>query len=315
MMAARAGRVGATSRLARLLAPLLALACPARGAYLHGGLLRVVRSSGSSRSLLRMAAGASPDTASHGLLYEGWGAEGLRSLNESNTLLDEADDSGVNRYDLTRIVAAKAKEIAYAHVEDDEMLNPMLSGTPRKPKSKQSEVIRAIVQLQDEMRDPQANKASARRMAEEDDLGLELDEDELGLEEEDMDMDDFKLSPAEEARAGAAAALAGPPPVAASLDGDGGAANLQALNRELLDAAAGEDVARAGSAQGAADASAELVDDGFDALLADLSEVDMEDDDLADLDLDLDSLFGAVGASTEGSIESSGIHPGDAGRT
>ena len=81
----------------------------------------------SRSSVLRMA-GASDRMAQDGLLYDGWGAEGLKSLNVSNSLVDHADDAGVNRYDLTRIVAAQAKEIAYAHCTEDEMLNPMLAG-------------------------------------------------------------------------------------------------------------------------------------------------------------------------------------------
>ena len=81
----------------------------------------------SRSSVLRMA-GASDRMAQDGLLYDGWGAEGLKSLNISNSLVDHADDAGVNRYDLTRIVAAQAKEIAYAHCTEDEMLNPMLAG-------------------------------------------------------------------------------------------------------------------------------------------------------------------------------------------
>ena len=61
----------------------------------------------------------------------------------------------------------------------------------------------------------------------------------------------------------------------------------------------------------------------FDALLADLNEVELDEDDdadagdLDDLDLDgeLESLFGGLSVDTSGSIESSGMHPGDAGRT
>lgn len=83
----------------------------------------------SRSSVLRMA-GASDRMAQDGVLYDGWGAEGLKSLNISNSLVDHADDVGVNRYDLTRIVAAQAKEIAYAHCTEDEMLNPMLAGNP-----------------------------------------------------------------------------------------------------------------------------------------------------------------------------------------
>merc|ERR1740117_2476473 len=86
--------------------------------------------------------------AQDGVLYDGWGAEGLKSLNASNSLLDHADDVGVNRYDLTRIVAQQAKDIAYAHCTEDDMLNPMLAGNQaRTPRSRVPHVMRAIKEL------------------------------------------------------------------------------------------------------------------------------------------------------------------------
>ena len=81
----------------------------------------------SRSSVLRMA-GASDRMAQDGVLYDGWGAEGLKSLNATNSLLDHSESVGVNRYDLTRIVAQQAKDIAYAHCTEDDMLNPMLAG-------------------------------------------------------------------------------------------------------------------------------------------------------------------------------------------
>ena len=150
-----------------LLLLLLGLAAPSRGAYLRGGLHRPA--AGASRStLLRMMPGASDRMASHGLLYEGWGAEGLKSLNKSHDLLQTAEDEGINRYDLARIVADKAKEIAYAHCEDDDMgFNPMLSGgtQARKAKNWQSEVIRAIADIQTGM---EANPDTLQRLELED---------------------------------------------------------------------------------------------------------------------------------------------------
>lgn len=264
----------------------------------RGGALRSVRCRGRS-SVLRMA-GASDRMAQDGLLYDGWGAEGLKSLNTSNGLLDHADDVGVNRYDLTRIVAAQAKEIAYAHCTEEDMLNPMLSGNmARTPRNRVPHVMRAIKELQNEI-DESSNSPPVVEAA--------------------KPKAKPKPSPTE-ARAGAALASSGAALASStSLDGDGGAANLRKLNQELLDAEDAEQAAeRLGTVSGE-EAGAEpetghdLLDDGFDQLLADLSEVDMDDEEFDDADLDdaaIDDLFGSVGVDTEGSLESSGMHPGD----
>jgi len=260
----------------------------------------------SRSSVLRMA-GASDRMAQDGLLYDGWGAEGLKSLNVSNSLVDHADDAGVNRYDLTRIVAAQAKEIAYAHCTEDEMLNPMLAGNQvRTPRSRVPHVMRAIKELK-----------------------LEIDESyELAAEPSSSAKatPKAKASPkaAREGAAQASRGVGGPVTDDIALDGDGGQANLQKLNQELLDAEAAEQRAeRRGAAAGAAAAVAEpdqeMSDDGFDQLLADLSEVDMDEDDFDDTELDdaaIDDLFGSVNVdNAAGSLESSGMHPGDsAGR-
>ena len=258
----------------------------------------------SRSSVLRMA-GASDRMAQDGVLYDGWGAEGLKSLNISNSLLDHAEDVGVNRYDLTRIVAAQAKEIAYAHCTEDDMLNPMLSGNvARTPRSRVPHVMRAIKDLQlevDVSLSPAAQAAAAKPAAK------------------------SRAKPsAKEARAGAAVAArgagAGPSPApSTSMDGDGGGASLQKLNQDLLDAEDAEQAAeRLGTAAKAEpgpepEAGAELSEDGFDQLLADLSEVDMEED-FDDSELDdaaIDDLFGSVVVDNGGSLESSGMHPGD----
>ena len=243
-------------------------------------------------------AGASDRMAQDGVLYDGWGAEGLKSLNASNSLLDHADDVGVNRYDLTRIVAQQAKDIAYAHCTEDDMLNPMLAGNQaRTPRSRVPHVMRAIKELQ-----------------------IEIDESYAPATEVTTSKAKPKAKPSpKEARTGAAQASRGANPAPApsiSLDGDGGQANLQKLNQELLDAEDAEQAAeRLGTAAGAAAAAEPLSDDGFDQLLADLSEVDMDDDDFDDAELDdaaIDDLFGSVVVdNTGGSLESSGMHPGD----
>ena len=255
----------------------------------------------SRSSVLRMA-GASDRMAQDGVLYDGWGAEGLKSRNISNSLLEHADDVGVNRYDLTRIVAQQAKDIAYAHCTEDDMLNPMLAGNQaRSPRSRVPHVMRAIKELQ-----------------------LEIDESYITAADTSTPKakPKAKASPkaAREGAAQASRGAAAAPAPSVSLDGDGGQANLQKLNQELLDAEDAEQAAeRQGTAAGAAAATepeAEMSDDGFDQLLADLSEVDM-DEDFDDTELDdaaIDALFGSVNVdNAAGSLESSGMHPGDLG--
>ena len=161
----------------------------------------------SRSSVLRMA-GASDRMAQDGVLYDGWGAEGLKSLNISNSLLDHAEDVGVNRYDLTRIVAQQAKDIAYAHCTEDDMLNPMLVGNQaRTPRSRVPHVMRAIK-----------------------DLTLEIDESYMTAADTSTPKakPKSKASP-KAAREGAAQASRGAAAAAApsiSLDGDGGQATV-----------------------------------------------------------------------------------------
>ena len=264
---------------------VLALLAVARGGYLHGTTLRTSRG-GSRSSLLRMA-GASDRMASHGLLYDGWGAEGLKSLNESWQLMDQAYDQEepINRYDLTRIVAIRAKEIAYAHCDDDEMmgLNPMLSGPgnpQRTPKDRTSEVMRAIKELQEECNN-----------------GAQL------IAPPPVDEDEAVLG----AEAAAAPALAKPPP----------------KEKPKVDAPAPAAAKAVAQEKGAAAAKEPPAEDGFEALLADLSEVDMAEEEDFDDDLDaelsgvdMESLFGSISVSPDqGGLESGtgGMHPGDKG--
>jgi hypothetical protein len=295
-----------------VLAATLGFVTPTRGAYVAWrDPFRPTRSRGSRGSVLRMADAKMPDMAQHGLLYDGWGADGLKSLNKSHDLLDHADEVGINRFDLTRIVAAQAKEIAYAHLPEEDMLNPMLNGNlaSRTPKARVPYVMRAIGELKEELLEAMA--------VPEDELRRQFGGEAAEAAEEAAPP---KPSPAE-ARAGAARASTGTPLVSStSLDGDGGAANLQALNAELLQAAdaekagasAGEGAAGAEGAATDGEADTDLSDDGFDQLLADLSEVDMDEDFDEELEDDaLDSLFGNVVVDSGPGLEVRGMHPGD----
>lgn len=264
---------------------VLALLAAARGGYLPGTTLRTSRG-GSRSSLLRMA-GASDRMASHGILYDGWGAEGLKSLNQSWQLMDQAYDQEepINRYDLTRIVANRAKEIAYAHCDDDEMmgLNNYGPGNPqRTPKDRRSEVMRAIQELQEDC-----------------DKGAQLIAPPMD-DDEPLDTELAQAILAEEA----AAASASPEEVQVVAPAP----------------AAEEAIAQEEGAAVATAAKEPPAEDGFEALLADLSEVDMDEDEDFDDDLDADlsgvdmeSLFGSISVSTdEGGLEkgTSGMHPG-----
>ena len=64
-----------------------------------------------------VALGVSDRMANDGLLYDGWGAEGLRVLNVSAGLQVMGEEKGLNRFELALAVARRAKENAYALAE------------------------------------------------------------------------------------------------------------------------------------------------------------------------------------------------------
>ena len=98
-------------------------------------------------------AGVSDRMANDGLLYDGWGAEGMEMLNSTSTLQDQAEDLGVNRYDAVLIVAARAKQNAFQSVDDQPggYLGNSFGGNmgtgARRAKSKKSQVVSAIEEL------------------------------------------------------------------------------------------------------------------------------------------------------------------------
>ena len=99
--------------------------------------------------------GVSDRTANDGLLYDGWGAEGMRMLNSTAKLQERAVDKGISHYDAVLIVAARAKENAYQTAEDqpgyigNSFDGPMGSGLRRPPPAK-SQVMTAIEELNEE---------------------------------------------------------------------------------------------------------------------------------------------------------------------
>ena len=97
--------------------------------------------------------GVSDRTATDGVLYDGWGAEGMRVLNSTSTLQQHAEDLQISHYDAVLIVAARAKENAYQAAEEQpggyigsSFDGPMGSGMKRPPPAK-SQVISAIEEL------------------------------------------------------------------------------------------------------------------------------------------------------------------------
>ena len=94
-----------------LLFPLL---CGGQALQLHSQLTPAL----IARMRRDVAMGISSERmASRGLLYTGWGAEGIYVLNQTSLLLEEAYDRGMNRYELTLALARRAKENAYPVAE------------------------------------------------------------------------------------------------------------------------------------------------------------------------------------------------------
>ena len=72
------------------------------------------------RAILPPRMGAENRMASHGLLYEGWGKEGMENLNTSCSVLDKGYEHEMNRYEITLMVARRAKEAAYQQTQDED---------------------------------------------------------------------------------------------------------------------------------------------------------------------------------------------------
>ena len=111
--------------MARLLCHLLLqYAALAHGLYVGPPSTRWLSPPLFGRSSVRM--GVSDRMANYGLLYEGWGAEGMRVLNKTATLQEVSESFGTTRYDTVLIVAARAKENAYQNAEVNCYLPRML---------------------------------------------------------------------------------------------------------------------------------------------------------------------------------------------
>jgi len=240
--------------------------------------------------------GVSDRMANDGLLYDGWGKEGMRVLNRTATLQQLAEDRGISRYDTCLIVAVRAKEKAYASAEEpggylgSSFGGPMGSGM-RKPKPAKSQVVAAVEELLEEVdmvgEFPQLVTPG---------IPPELEEQWLREEEEEAAARAAEALSTEDAAEAAAAVSA---------------MELGELFSDALDGVLDED-----------DDAREVAEDDEDDPLAALldGEDDGEDDDFDD-DLDallgdddsLADIFGALTGSGDGGVEASGMSPGDSG--
>ena len=265
----------------------------------------------AARAAVRMGPEHGPTSdrmANDGLLYEGWGAEEMDVLNKSVALMDNADQRGLNRYELALALARRAKEIAHISLEKDEaVLSSGLHPVAAAKQAAGSFVVRAVNELQG----LEGEELDAALADDEEEEPPELDEDELV---EDAMGDDASPFPGDRDGAdfgpfapergffadggfetGAGAPGFGPERAVGSasraLDGDGGGAAFDAINRELAlgDGALVDDSTSLGAGIPGADAAADV--GGIDALLAALE---------SDGDFDEEELDGAIdGAEVE----------------
>ena len=240
----------------------------------------------------RLFMGVSDRMANDGLLYEGWGAEGMKTLNTTASFQAEAEGRGISRYDTVLLVSARAKENAYQSAEEDgpgyigsSFGGPMGAGM-RKPLPAKSQVVTAIEELLTEVEEtgslpqlltpgiPEGWEAAQAAQVEafEAAHAAQAEAEAQGLGDE----------AAAEAAAAAAAAVAAR--VAGMRDDDA------EVDGESDDAIGDGD-----------DLAAMLTDDTFD------DDLDLDGDD------DIAELFSGAGGEGDDSIEASGMSPGDRG--
>ena len=267
------------------------------------------------RAILPPRMGAENRMASHGLLYEGWGKEGMENLNTSCSVLDKGYEHEMNRYEITLMVARRAKEAAYQQTQDED--ESLMTNAVGRKKQRLSHVMQAIREIEvesdasgslsdgidDDLAFPAVGgvAAAAAAAAAEQASAAAAAADPAGVAAAAAAGAPAPADPPPTATGiSGAAALGGVAPSGAptSLDGDGGAAAFQRINDELLAAAEQAEQAAVGDAVG-----------GDAAAFSELLEVDDEfgSEELAELfgGLDLDG--------SGGSIEAGGMHPGDNG--
>ena len=98
------------------------------------------------RAILPPRMGAENRMASHGLLYEGWGKEGMENLNTSCSVLDKGYEHEMNRYEITLMVARRAKEAAYQQTQDED--ESLMTNAVGRKKQRLSHVMQAIREIE-----------------------------------------------------------------------------------------------------------------------------------------------------------------------
>jgi hypothetical protein len=245
--------------------------------------------------------GISDRTASDGLLYDSWGAEGVRVLNRTASLQQFAEtEKGVSRYDTVLIVAARAKENAYRDAEEQtgyigSSFDGRMGSGMRRPPPAKSQVVSAVEELLEEAQETGELPELITPGTPED-----LLEEELQEEDWENDMEEDFLD--EESRAALAAAEADAAADAAAEDAATAVAETPKSDAHVV----------VGDSDGAADDEllANLLGEDF----VETEEGDEFEDTLqaAEEVGDLFSQMGAVG-SDDGAVEASGMSPGDAG--
>lgn len=261
--------------------------------------------------------GVSDRTASDGMLYDQWGAEGLAYLNSTASLQKMAEDLGTSRYDTVLMVAARAKENAYQNAEEQPgYIGNSFGGDMgmgmRRPPPARSQVVTAVEELLaqvgetgempelvtpgipqeilDEWAEEEAAEAAAAEAAAladgveeeefDDDLLDELFGDDLGLPAEDVDASASAGAKAEED------------------DDDEEADEEDDLLADLMgDLKGGGEASSSAAEEDDADDDGDLFGDDL------LDDEDDDEDGMADL-------FAALG---EDSVEAGGMSPGDRG--
>ncbi|KAL3892868.1 MAG: hypothetical protein SGPRY_014705 [Prymnesium sp.] len=115
---------------------------------LDGSLAALLRPRVSPRAE-RAVMGVSDRMATDGVLYDEWGKDGLRILNQTHKLLSEGMEQGISRYDIVLTVAQRAKENALQMSEEEEAYPS--GGMGPKVKPARSEVVIALDELNEEL--------------------------------------------------------------------------------------------------------------------------------------------------------------------
>jgi len=255
--------------------------------------------------------GVSDRMANEGLLYEGWGAQGMEYLNRTATLQVVAEEQTISRYDAVLVVAQRAKENAYQSVEEETgYLGSSFGGSVgsgmRKPLPAKSQVVAAIEELLEEVevtgRLPDVVLPTMRQS-----LGDWVDPADR-VEEADVPAELALADAAANLDAPASAAESGPEKLLEDLLTSAAASEElleEDFDDELIPETPGEDTKGLADLLTSAAASEDLLEEDFDdELIPDTPGEDTKG--LADL-------LGIIGTGGGDNVEASGMSPGDRG--